>query len=331
MEGINSVGITGVGRHLPSLLVTNEDLAKNIEVTAEWIEKRTGIRSRHYAHKDDSASGFAVEAARRALKNAELNPDSLDLIIGCTSSRDYIFPPLAAKVQYILGANNAGAFDLTAGAAGFQMGLTLAASHLSCKSSPAHVLLIGSALLSRYLNWADYKSSILFGDGAGAVILSRVPEKYGILSSEMFCDGSVYETFRLRGGGSSFPLSESAGKKETHFIEMDGLKVGRHFLKHQPEVIERSLKKIGLSISDVDLFIFHQANLRLLHALMDSMKIPRIKTYTNVERVGNTADASLAIALSEAIDEGCIKRDSVVVIAGAGPGGIYGSSVLRWF
>ena len=211
------------------------------------------------------------------------------------------------------------------------MGLSIGASHLRCKEKPGHVLVIGSALLSRYLNWSDPKTAILFGDGAGAAVLSRLPDHYGLLSSEMMCDGAAYDTFRLRGGGSSYPLSESIENKQTHFIEMDRLKVAQHFLKYQPRVIEASLKKIGLTVKDVDLFIFHQANLRLIHALMDALNVERSRTFTNVETVGNTADASIPIVLCEAVDRGLIKRDCRVLIAGAGPGGVYGSSVLRWY
>lgn len=313
---LSPIGIVGMGHYVPERRVLNEAITEKLGVTSEWIEQRTGIRSRHYAQSHESASQFAIQAAERALQASKIKASQLDMIIGCTSSRDDLFPPLAAKVQHYLGAKEVAAFDLTAGATGFQIGLTLAASHLSCKDSKGHILIVGSSLFSRYLNWSDPKSAVLFGDGAGAAVVSQVPNKYGILASKFLSDGSAYEAFRLQSGG---------------MIEMDGMKVAAHFLKSMPRVIRGVLESAGLSVEKVDLFIFHQANLRLIHALMDSMKITRSKTFTNVDKFGNTADASLPIAVSEAFNEGLLKRDSLVVIAGAGPGGIYGASVVRWY
>ncbi len=319
----SGVGIIGLGKYIPKNVVTNENLAGRLNVASEWILKGTGIKSRYFVNGEESASWISAKASKQALERAGVSVEDISLVIGCTFSGDYVFPAMACKVQDLLGAKQAGAFDLSAGSTGFQIAVSLASDRLRCDSTLQHILIVGTAVQSQFLDWNDPKVSILFGDGSGAAILSRVPKGYGALASEVFCDSKAFEAVRLKKCGTN--------GAERPYIEMDGMAVGREFLKHQPLVIDRALKKAGLGISNVDLFIFHQANLRLIQLLMERMKLPMTKTYTNVDRIGNTSDASLPIALCEASEEGLIKRDQIVVISGVGAGCTFGATVFKWY
>lgn len=325
------IGITGVGKYLPKQRVESASLAERLGVSTDWIQGRTGIVSRHFVSDGESASTISASAAQQALERAKISADQINLVIGCTSSGDYLFPAMACKVQDMIGASQAAAFDLNASSVGFQVGLSLAADRLRCDASLQHALVIGTAVQSPYIDWTNPKISILLGDGAAAAVLSRVPEGYGILASENLSNGEIFEAARLRGGGSSFPLRSGNVEKGLQFIEMDGVVMGREFLKKQPAIIEKCLEKAGLRMKDVDLFLFHQANVRLIQFLMDRMKLPMSKTFTNAERLGNTADASLPLALCEASEKGLIKRNDIVVLSGIGAGCLLGATVLRWY
>jgi len=197
-------------------------------------------------------------------------------------------------------------------------------------SSIKYALVIGAALQSRFIDWKDPNSAIYFGDGAGAVVLGQIDRGFGVLSTEIFSNGKVFEAVRMRGGGSSFPMRKENISDGLQFYELNGLEIWKQVVQYQPLAIKRSLDKIEKSISDVDFFIFHQANLRLIEFLMAKMKISMSQTHTNVERIGNTADASIAIALSEAIDGNMLNENDIVVISGVGAGFTFGSTVLRW-
>jgi len=311
------VGITGLGKGIPKKRVTTEALAKRLRVNPKVILERTGIQSRFFVDGEETASGISVKAAKQALERSGIQADSINLVIGCTSSGDYIFPATACKIQNLLGAHRAGAFDLSASAAGFPIALGLARDRLACDPSAEHVLVFGTAVQSPYLNWSDPKISPLLGDGAGAAVLSRIPKGYGILACDTQSKGEAYEAARLKGGRFK--------------IEMDGVTMGKEFLKGQPEIINRVLKKAGVSLNKVDLFIFHQANLRLIHFLMDRMKLSRSKTFTNVEHMGNTADASIPLALCEAVEQKRIKRGDWVVLSALGAGCLLSATALRWY
>lgn len=325
------VGITGVGKYIPKRLMTTAEVAKRCNTDIQWILDRTGIQTRYFVENGDTASGISASAAEQAMEQAAIGPGDLDLIIGCTFSGDYRFPAMAVKVQDLLGARKAGAFDVLANCTGFQVGITLAADRVRCDPMIHHVLVLGTAVQSPFLNWIDPETSMFFGDGAGAAIVSRVPAGYGLLSTQLNCNGRVYDAVRLRGGGSSHPLTAENINEGLQYYEMDGMETWKQLVQHQPVVIEQALSKAGLSVADVDMFIFHQANLKLIQYLMGKMKLPMSKTYTNVERLGNTADASLALALCEAVEAGNIKHDNIVVISGVGAGYIFGASVLKWY
>lgn len=332
MQGFNEgIGVVAVGKYVPGKLMTTDEVARRCNSTPRWIMERTGIETRYFVESGDTASGISSQAAEQALERAGISAQDLDLIIGCTFSGDYRFPAMAAKVQDLLGARKAGAFDVLANCTGFQIGLTIAADRMKCDPTLNFVLVLGTAVQSPYLNWSDPETSMFFGDGAGAAIVSRVPAGYGLLSTQINCNGRVYDAVRLRGGGSSHPLTADNINDGLQFYEMDGMETWKQLIQYQPVAIEQALAKAGLAVKDVNMFIFHQANLKLIEYLMGKMKLPMSKTYTNVDRLGNTADASLSLALCEAVEENRIKRDDIVVVSGVGAGYIFGASVFRWY
>ncbi len=325
------VGIAGVGKYLPEEVVTNEQIEGWTQVLAETIEEKTGIRSRRIVSDNETASEISVLASRDALEMAGIEPEELGLIITCTFTGDYIYPAVSCKIQDLLGAKNAGAFDLLANCTGFQVGLGVTSDRMLVDSSIEYALVIGTAVQSRFIDWSDPNSAIFFGDGVGAAVLKQVPIEYGIISNEVFSNGRVFDSVRLRGGGSSFPMRNDNIDQGLQYYELDGMEVWKQVVQFQPKVIKRSLAKIDKTIEDVDFFIFHQANLRLIEYLMGKMKQPMEKTYTNVEEYGNTADASQAITLCDAVTKGLLKRGDLVVITGVGAGFTFGSTVMRWY
>lgn len=330
-QGQYGIGVLGAGRYVPSKVVTNQMLEEWTGVPAKQISERIGIETRFIVEDHETASGMSATAAKQAMSNAGVNPEQIDLIIACSFTGDYVYPALSCKVQDLIQAKNAGAFDVMANCTGFQVGLSVAADRMKSDPSIKHVLVIGTALQSRFINWSDPNSAIYFGDGAGAAVLGHVPQGYGILATEIFSNGKVFDAVRMRGGGSSFPLRADNINQGLQYYELNGLEVWKQVIQYQPLAIERSLAKVSKKIADVDFFIFHQANLRLIEYLMGKMKHPMSKTFQNVSTIGNTADASMAIALCDAMQAKCFKKDDLVVISGVGAGFTFGSTVLRWY
>lgn len=330
--GIGHFGISiiGVGGYVPTQPKTNEELALTTGLTPDQIVERTGVRARYVVGPGESASGISAAAAREALAMASVAPEQLGLIVGCTFSGDYVFPAMSCRVAGLLGARNAGAFDLMANCTGFQVGISVVSDWMERDPAVEHGLVLGTAVQSPYIDWSDVES-IYFGDGAGAAVLGRVPSGYGILSRDLFSNPVVYDSVRLRGGGSSHPIRPENVGDGLQFYEMNGMEVWKQVIQYQPRVIKGALAKIGKTVEDVDFFIFHQANLRLIEFLMARMRQPMERTYTNVATIGNTADASLALALAGAVKEGRIGRDALVVISGVGAGFTFGATVLRWY
>lgn len=213
---------------------------------------------------------------------------------------------------------------------GFQVGLGVVSDRMKLDPEIKYALVIGAALQSRFIDWTDGSSAVYFGDGVGAAVLAQVPKDYGILSNVIWSNGRVFDSVRLRGGGSSFPIRENNVNQKLQYYELDGKEVWKQVVQYQPKVINESLAKIGKTIEDVNFFIFHQANLRLIEYLMKRMKKPMTMTLTNMEKYGNTADASQAIALCDTVNSGVLKKNDIVVIAGVGAGFIFGSTVIRW-
>jgi 3-oxoacyl-[acyl-carrier-protein] synthase III len=324
------ISIVGVGGHVPTKPISNSDLAATTGLTASEILDRTGIQNRFIVTDGDSASGISAAAAKAALEMAGVDPNRLGLVVGCTYSGDYVFPAMACRVAGLIGARNAGAFDLMANCTGFQVGVSVVADWMRQDSSVEFGLVVGTAVQSPYINWSD-PESIYFGDGSGAAILGRVPVGYGVLARDLFTNPVVYESVRLRGGGSSHPMRAENVHDGLQFYEMNGMEVWKQVIQYQPKVIRGALAKIDKTVEDVDFFIFHQANLRLIEYLMARMHQPMDRTYTNVATIGNTADASLALALAGAVTEGLVHRGDLVVISGVGAGFTYGATVLRWY
>lgn len=324
------VGILGVGHQLPARIETNEELCRGLDVSPEWIVEKTGIQRRHLAGPDDTASGLALQAARRALTMAGIDATQLDAIIGCTFSHDYIFPPLAAKLHQELGAKGAQVYDLQANCAGVVAGLTAASDRMLQDDTVRYALVVGVELCSRYVDRTDVNTAIYLSDGAGAVVLGRCGPDHGIRTSAFFTDSSNYESVRMRGGGSSHPLRGRSFDPAIDSMEMNGLATWKQAITHLPTVIRRACEKAGISARDLDFLVFHQANLRLIEYIVRKMGLGMERTYTNVQDIGNSGSASIAIALSEAVHKGLVKPDSLLVLAGVGAGFNFAASLWRW-
>jgi len=328
---MSGIGILGMGKTLPSKRITNEEIETAAGLAPGTIEQKTGVRSRYVAAAGETASSLSAQAARAALAAANVAPEQIDLVIAATFTADYVMPALACKIHQLVGTKNAAAFDLMANCTGFQVALNVAADRLAADASLAHALVVGAALQSPYVNWKDPSSALYFGDGFGAAVLGRVPAGYGFLAHDVFSKTAVYESVRIRGGGSSHPIRPENVHDLLNYYEINGMDVWKQVAQHQPVVIKRALAKANLAVEDVGLFVFHQANLHLITYLMGKMKLPMTRTYTNVAEIGNTAEASMAIALCEAVEEKRIEKGDVVVISGVGAGFTFGASVMRWW
>lgn len=322
--------IAGVGHQLPEHVESNEELCRNLDVTPEWIVEKTGIRQRYIAGPDDSASSLSIAAARRALEQAGVAASEIDLIIVCTFSGDYVFPPVSAKVQHELGASDAQIFDVQANCTGFVTGLTVATDRMRVDPAVRNALVIGVELNSRYVDRSDVNSAIYLSDGAGAAVLSRAPGDVGIIASAFHTDGSNYEAVRMRGGGSSHGRHGREFDKTIDYMEMNGIATWKQAITNVPKAIKRACDKAGVEVADVDFFLFHQANYNMIEYIVRKMRAGMDKTFTNVRDVGNTGAASPAIAISEAVERKLVKNGDLVVLAAVGAGFNFGASVWRW-
>jgi 3-oxoacyl-[acyl-carrier-protein] synthase-3 len=325
-----AIGILGVGHHVPATVQDNASLCQTLAVTPEWIVEKTGIEQRRIAAPDDTAWGFSVAAARDALAMAGIAPEQLGLIVCCTFSGDYQFPPLSAKVQQQLGAPHAQIFDLQANCSGFVAGLTVASDRLRVDPSVGYALVIGVELCTRYIDRHDASTAVYLSDGAGAAVLGPVAIGEGILASAFHTDSSNFEAVRLRGGGSAFPNNGRPFDAAVDLMEMNGIATWKQAITHLPPTIRRACEKAQVNLSSIDFFVFHQANLRLIEYLVRKMGFSMAQTFTNVATVGNSGSASLAIALSEAVRGGHLRRGSRVVLAGVGAGFNFAASVWHW-
>lgn len=321
--------IVGWGKYLPRRVLTNDDLARMVDTSDEWIVTRTGIHQRHLASEGETTAQMALQAARQALEVAGLSPAQLDLIVVATVTPDHLFPATACLVQDALGASRAAAFDLSAGCTGFIYALSIAADLLSA-SAYRTALIIGAETLSRITDWSDRNTCVLFGDGAGAVVLQAGENPGGVLATVLHADGSGGDLLCLPAGGSRRPASHQTVAERLHFIQMKGREVFKFAVKAIPDATREVLAKAGLSTSDVGLLILHQANGRITEAALRELKLPEEGTYSNIDRYGNTSAASIPIALCEAAEEGRIQPGEVVVCVGFGAGLTWGAAAIRW-
>ena len=331
---MNSLGtgisIIGSGSATANQILTNDDLSEIVETSDEWIQSRTGMRERHVCSADDSLANLATQAGIKALEMAGLAATDLDLIILATSTPDDLFGT-AVKVQSQLGATRAMAFDLTAACSGFVVGLVTASQFIRT-GVYRNVLLIGGDILSRWVDWSDRATCVLFGDGAGAVVLQGNEESDRLLGFEMYSDGSLNHCLNLayQGESKSLTAEKSVGQGTYQPITMNGREVYRFAVAKVPEVIEKVLFKANITTDDIDWLILHQANQRIMDSVSDRLKIPSEKVISNVAKYGNTSAGSIPIALDEAVRAGKIKAGDLVVASGFGAGLTWGATAFRW-
>lgn len=314
---------------VPERVLSNDDLAGMVDTSDEWIRQRTGIVERRIAGKGETTSTLSLRAALNALEVANLDPALLDLIIVASVTPDHAFPATSCLLQDALGAQKAAAFDLSAGCSGFVYGLSLAADLLA-GGRYEHALVIGAETLSRITDWTDRNTCVLFGDGAGAVVLRASDMPGGILSSILGADGSGAELLMLPAGGSALPTTTETVAARQHFIQMQGREVYRFAAHIMPEAARQVLKRAGLTVNDVALFVPHQANDRILQAAARGLGVPEERVFSNVAHYGNTSSASIPIALCEAVERGLIRRGDVVVCVGFGAGLTWAATAIRW-
>lgn len=298
------IGIVGVGEYIPRTIVSNG---------TEFSEK-IGVACRHIASKSETASQMSAWAIQEAL--GAIDPTEVGIVVGCTYAADNVFPAMACKVQDLVGMTNAGAFDILANCTAFQIGVGIVSDRMKCDDSIKYGVVVGTAVQSRFVNQESDLASY-FGDGSGAAVLGRVPDGYGVLSTDIMGNTSVHDSVKLPWGADNY--------------EMDGIEVWKQVVQYQPRVIRRALEKAGMVLDDVDFFIFHQANPRLIEYLMGKIKRPMRDTWVTADVLGNTAEASLPITLYRAVMANKIKRGDVVVISGVGAGFIFGATVMKWY
>lgn len=326
----NHVGILGTGSYVPEKVLTNVDLEKMVDTSDEWIVTRTGIRERRIAAPDQAASDLAYEAAQKALCSAGLRGEDLDLIIVATVTPDSFFPSTANILQDRLGARRAAAFDLAAACSGFLYGV-VTASQFVRTGAYRYILVVGVDTLSKITNYEDRNTCVLFGDGAGAVIIGPVPEGYGLLSFELGSDGSGAPLLNMPAGGSRMPASIETVQKKLHTIHMSGQDVFKFAVRIMQTASMNVIEKAGLAPSDIDFLIPHQANYRIIEAAMRRLQLDESRVVINLDRYGNMSSASIPVALDEALQQGRIKDGDRLVLVGFGGGLTWGAAVVRWY
>jgi 3-oxoacyl-[acyl-carrier-protein] synthase-3 len=322
------VAIVGIGSYLPERILTNAELEKMVDTTNEWIVSRSGIRERRIAREDQATSDLAAEAAKRALAKAALKPEDVDLIIVATLSPDMPFPNTACFVQKLIGAKNATCIGLEAACAGFLFAVDAASQYLLTGRFKT-ALVIGAEKLSTVTDWQDRTTCVLFGDGAGAVVLQARDSGEGILSTVTGSDGTLNALLNIPGGGSRNPVSAQTIEKRMHFMKMEGKEVFKHAVRAMGEAARKALEKAGLTIADVACVVPHQANMRIVEAIRDRLGVGPEKFFINLDKYGNMSAASIPVALDEAIQEGRVKKGDNIVLVAFGGGFTWGAMVVK--
>ncbi len=336
------VTITGLGAYLPSRVITNDDLSQTLDTSDEWIRQRTGIRERRIADPGLASSDLGVMAARSALADAGLAPEEVGLVVTATISPDQLMPATAARVAYQCGCLAAGAYDVSAGCSGFVFALAMASSAVAAGLED-HVLVVGAETISRILDWEDRSTAVLFGDGAGAAVVSAVEAtRQGgpsggdaggsgrILGFDLGGDGSGADYLQIPAGGSRLPASCATVQARQHYMQMNGHEVYRFATRVVAESAARVLARCGRRTEDIDLFVPHQANLRIIEGAVKKLGIPEERVFTNVDRYGNTSCASIPLCLTEARAEGRLRPGDLVLLMGFGAGLSWGACLLEW-
>ena len=329
MSGIKRSEIVGTGSAVPERILTNRDLEKMVETSDEWIVSRSGIHERHVTDDQTATSDLASLAARRALEEAKISPEELDLIMVATATPDMVFPSTACLLQDILGAKNAAHMDLVAACSGIVYGLSISDAIIS-SGRYRTILVIGAETLTKITDYQDRSTCVLFGDAAGAVILRPTQEDRGVLETYLGGNGSLWRLLYMPAGGSRMPASHETVDKRLHTIKMSGNEVFKAAVKAMGDAALKVLQQAGLTSQDVDLMIPHQANIRIIRATAKRIHLPIERVYINIDRYGNTSAASIPLALDEARRKGLGKKGDIWLLVAFGGGFTWGSVLIRW-
>jgi len=329
MDKMYRATIAGLGAYVPERVMTNFDLEKIVDTSDEWIRTRTGISTRHIASDQQASSDLALEASKEALENAGLKSKDIDLIIVATITPDMFFPSTACALQAKLGAQ-CGAFDMAAACSGFPYALSIAEGYIR-SGIYKNILVVGSEKLSGLMDWTDRSTCVLFGDGAGAAVVSRSEDAdSGILATCLGSDGNFGNILQIPGGGSVHPTSKETLAGGLHFLKMQGSEVFKVAVRTMDLAVRDVIAQKGLGVSDIDCLIPHQANIRILQAVGERLELPKEKIFINVDRFGNMSSASTVVALYEAVKTGTVKKGDTVVLVAFGGGLTWASTLIKW-
>ncbi len=329
-RAVRRARIASLATYVPPKLLTNADLERMVDTNDEWIQQRTGIRERHIVEPGMATSDLAKEAALVAVERAGLTPSEIDLIIVGTTTPDMLFPSTACLLQAKIGAKHAWGWDLSAACSGFTYALTTAAQMVAAGGSQ-RALVVGADVMSSIIDYTDRTTCVLFGDGAGAVVVDASPDpEIGILDFEHYVDGSGAEALRLPAGGSLRPASHQTIDDRMHFVKQDGATVFKFAVRNTEEVCRRLLERNGLTGQDIDVFVSHQANRRIIQSAAEKLGLDPKKVVINIERFGNTTAGTIPLALHDAVTEGRIKKGDLVLLASVGAGFTVGAVLVRW-
>ena len=320
--------IVGTGAYVPDRVMTNADLERMVATSDAWILERTGIRERRIAAPGQACSDLGAYAAQQALASAGIQPADLDMILVATCTGDQPLPSTACLIQAQLGARRAAACDLSAACCGFVYALSVADAYV--KTGSRYVLVVGAEIMSAITDWTDRGTCILFGDGAGAAVVGPADGNRGILSTHLHSDGGLGDLICVPGGGSDMPPSEKMLTEKAQFLKMKGNETYKVAIKTLEEVARETLSAHSLTVNDIDLYVPHQANIRIIKAVADRLQLPMAKIFMNIDRYGNTSAASIPLALDEAVKSGRIKEGSLVMIGAFGAGLTWASALIRW-
>ena len=324
-----NAGIIGTGHAYPKGILTNADLEKIVETSDEWIFSRTGIKQRHKAAEGEYTSQFGTLAAKQAIERAGLQPEDIDLIVCATTTPDQIMPSTGALIQARLGAVNAAGMDIFAACSGFLYGITMVESMIRT-GQVKNAVVIGAEVLTKYVDYTDRGTCVIFGDGAGAAVLAPVAEGKGILATKIRSDGRYEEALYAPGGGTKLGTTHETIKNGDHFFKMKGNELFKVAVRSMAEISKEMLDKAGYTVEDIDLVVPHQANQRITDAVASRLNVPEEKVYSNIAEHGNTSSASIPIALDECIQSGKIKEGSLVLLTSFGGGATWGATVIRF-
>ena len=327
---LRSVQISSLGTYVPSRVLTNDELERMVDTSNEWILQRTGIRERHIAADDEATSDLAIKAAASAIAGAGLTPEEIGFVVVGTTTPDMFFPSTACLVQDGIGAKRAWGFDLGAACSGFTYAVTTAA-HIVASGAQDHALAIGADVMSRIVDYKDRTTCVIFGDGAGAVVVSAAQNPdLRVIDFTHEIDGSGGPALRMPAGGSRRPASQETVDDRLHYVHQDGAAVFKFAVRNTGQICRRLLERNGLTAGDLDLFVSHQANRRIIMAAADQLGLPEDKVVINIERFGNTTGATIPLALADALASNRLKKGDLVLLASVGAGFTVGAMLLRW-